>query len=297
MNRAIRVCAVPGYARWEEAIVRAGAEVAPIEDADVLVWGGHDFAELGPLLRPNVRWVQLGWSGVDGLSAAGLLDDETRVWSTARGLYGVPVAEHAVMLMLAAAKRVRRYARAERWTDADGDLLAGRRALIVGAGDIAQALAKRLAAMDLHVTVLARTPRTVAGADEVRMMDELDAELPRADFVFLALALTPETRGIIGSAQLELMRPDAWLVNVARGAHVDTDALVAAVEAGAIGGAGLDVVDPEPLPDGHPLWTMDSVFVTPHTAVSPQATEALVAARLEDNLRRYRDGRPLVGAI
>jgi len=199
--------------------------------------------------------------------------------------------------MLAGAKRVRRYARAATWTSADGDLLAGKRALVIGAGDIAQALTKRLAAMDMHVTVLARTQRTVAGADEVRMMEDLESALPQAHFIFLALALTPETRGLIGRSQLESMRADAWLVNVARGAHVDTAALVAALEARAIGGAGLDVVDPEPLPDGHPLWSLENVLLTPHTAVSPRATEALVAARLEDNLRRYQDGRPLIGAI
>jgi phosphoglycerate dehydrogenase-like enzyme len=292
----LRVCPVPDYPRWREAIARADARVAPIEDANVLVWGGAHFSELAPLLRPNVRWVQLGWSGIDGLVAAGLLDD-ARLWSTARGLFGVPVAEHAVMLMLAAAKCLPRYARATTWLGAGGDLVAGKRALIVGAGDIAQALAMRLAAMDMHVTVLARTPRTIAGADEVRLMEELHALLPTEHFVFIAVALAPETRGVIGRRELELMRPDAWLVNVGRGAHVDTGALVEALDDRAIAGAALDVIDPEPLPDGHPLWGMDNVLLTPHTAVSSLATETLVARRLEENLRRYRDGRPLIGAI
>jgi phosphoglycerate dehydrogenase-like enzyme len=115
--------------------------------------------------------------------------------------------------------------------------------------------------------------------------------------VFLALALTPETTGIIGAPQLAAMRPDGWLVNVARGRHVVTDALVAALAAGEIGGAGLDVTDPEPLPDGHPLWTQDRCIITPHTADTPEMVRRPLALRIRDNVTRFAAGEPLSGVI
>ena len=117
------------------------------------------------------------------------------------------------------------------------------------------------------------------GATATATLAELDALLPAADVVILALALTPETEGVIGARQLELMKPTAWLVNVARGGHVDTDALVAALAADAIGGAALDVTDPEPLPDGHPLWSSPHCLITPHVANTPEMGLILLAER------------------
>jgi len=115
--------------------------------------------------------------------------------------------------------------------------------------------------------------------------------------VFLALALTPETERIIGAAELDAMRGDAWLVNVARGRHVDTEALVTALRSGAIGGAALDVTDPEPLPDGHPLWDLPNCIITPHTADTPEMAERMLARRIEENVARFAAGEPLVGLI
>jgi D-3-phosphoglycerate dehydrogenase len=113
----------------------------------------------------------------------------------------------------------------------------------------------------------------------------------------LALALTPETRGMIGTAELERMDPDAWLVNVARGAHVVTDELVEALRAQTIGGAALDVTDPEPLPAGHQLWDLDNCLITPHTANTWQMAEPLFAERVRVNVERYGRGEPLVGGV
>jgi phosphoglycerate dehydrogenase-like enzyme len=93
------------------------------------------------------------------------------------------------------------------------------------------------------------------------------------------------------------MRPDAWLVNVARGPHVDTDALVTALRDGAIGGAALDVTDPEPLPDGHPLWELERCIITPHTADTPEMIEPLLARRIRDNVERFAAGQPLIGVV
>jgi phosphoglycerate dehydrogenase-like enzyme len=115
--------------------------------------------------------------------------------------------------------------------------------------------------------------------------------------VFVALALTPETEHIIGAPELELMDQDAWLVNVARGRHVDTDALVAGLAAGSIAGAALDVTDPEPLPDGHPLWDMPNCIITPHTADTIEMVLPLLAERIRTNVARFASGETLVGLV
>ncbi|MDQ4090585.1 MAG: hydroxyacid dehydrogenase, partial [Actinomycetota bacterium] len=127
--------------------------------------------------------------------------------------------------------------------------------------------------------------------------ERLHEALAGARLVVLALALTPESTGIIGAAELDCMESDAWLVNVARGAHVVTDDLVAALRAGGIGGAALDVTDPEPLPAGHPLWDLDTCLITPHTANTWEMAEPLFAARIAANVDRYQRQEPLLGLV
>jgi phosphoglycerate dehydrogenase-like enzyme len=125
----------------------------------------------------------------------------------------------------------------------------------------------------------------------------LHEALAGARAVVLTLALTPQTRGIIGPKELEVMDRQAWLVNVARGALVDTAALTGALGSNQIGGAALDVTDPEPLPGGHPLWDLPNCLITPHTADTEQMTEPLLAARIAENVRRLASGRELEGLV
>ncbi len=127
--------------------------------------------------------------------------------------------------------------------------------------------------------------------------DDWHALLPDTDLLVLALALTDETVGIVGARELDLLPDHAWLVNVARGRHVDTEALVAALDAGRLGGAGLDVTDPEPLPDGHPLWGRDDVIISPHTANTPEMGRPLLARRVTENVRRWIAGEDLLGLV
>ena len=154
-----------------------------------------------------------------------------------------------------------------------------------------------MAPFGVEATVVRRHPSPVAGAAHVVGHDELHDSLAGATLVVLALALTPETTGIIGAAELERMDGDAWLVNVARGPHVVTGDLVAALRAGAIGGAALDVTDPEPLPAGHPLWDLDNCLITPHTSNTWQMAEPLFAERVGANVARYQRGEPLLGLV
>jgi phosphoglycerate dehydrogenase-like enzyme len=168
---------------------------------------------------------------------------------------------------------------------------------VVGGGGITEAFLRLLAPFDVETTVVRRHAGPVAGASHVVGPQGLHAALAGARLVVLALALTPETTGIIGAAELERMDAGAWLINVARGGHVVTDDLVAALRAGTIGGAALDVTDPEPLPAGHPLWDFDSCLITPHTSNTWQMAEPLFAARVGANVGRYQRNEPLLGVV
>jgi phosphoglycerate dehydrogenase-like enzyme len=146
-------------------------------------------------------------------------------------------------------------------------------------------------------TVVRNGTEEVPGASLTVGPDGLHDALASADLVVLALALTPSTVGILGRAEFEIMQEHAWVVNVARGRHIVTEDLVAALRAGRIGGAALDVTDPEPLPADHPLWTTPRCIVTPHVGNTPEMAVPLLSARITDNVARRIAGRPLVGAI
>jgi phosphoglycerate dehydrogenase-like enzyme len=283
------------------AVVReAGGEPAGIgPDADALVW--LDAADLDGLARalaaaPAARWVQLPFAGVELAAGAGLLDP-ARTWTCAKGAYAEPVAEHALMLALAGLRFLRRRIRATSWGTAAGESLYDQPVTIVGGGGIAAALTTLLAPMRAQVTVVRRQRAPVPGAVGSLQTGQLAQALPGARVVFVALALTPETEHIIGATELAAMRPDAWLVNVARGRHVDTGALVDALRSRSIGGAALDVTDPEPLPEGHPLWDLDNAIITPHTADTPEMIRRMLSRRIGRNVAAFAAGRPLEGLV
>jgi phosphoglycerate dehydrogenase-like enzyme len=135
------------------------------------------------------------------------------------------------------------------------------------------------------------------GVHEVLGWEQRHEALPGADAVFLALALTPETARSFGRRQFEAMERHAWLVNVARGGHIVTDELVDALTQHTIGGVALDVTDPEPLPEGHPLWALPNCLITPHTANTYEMAIPLLTARIAENVRRYAAGEPLLGLV
>jgi phosphoglycerate dehydrogenase-like enzyme len=284
----------------EKAVTDGGGEAADIDDqADALVWldpAGTDSLRDALATASSARWVQLPFAGVERVAAAGLLDPG-RTWTSAKGSFAEPVAEHALTLALAGLRLLPERITARSWGKQAGASLYDQPATILGGGGIAASLLDLLAPMRVAATVVRNRPAETPGAARTVGPDELDDALAGAQIVFLALALTPATEHIIGPAQLAAMRPDAWLVNVARGRHVDTDALVAALTAGAIGGAALDVTDPEPLPDGHPLWDLERCIITPHTADTPEMVERMLARRIRDNVTRFAAGQPLVGLV
>ncbi len=298
MNLRCAVAPGPVATVVAEAITGAGGLLVDAGDAaEALVWTDPaDAGGLASLLatHPSIRWVQLPFAGVDRF--AGLFADG-RMWTSTKGAYSEPVAEHALALGMAGLRGLPARARARSWGGQAGLRLAGAAVTIVGGGGITEAFLRLLAPFGVESTVVRRRVGPVAGASYVVGPEGLHDALAGARLVVLALALTPDTTGIIGAAELAVMGRDAWLVNVARGAHVITDDLVAALRAGAIGGAALDVTDPEPLPAGHPLWSLDNCLVTPHTANTWQMAEPLFAARVGENVGRRIRGEPLVGVV
>jgi phosphoglycerate dehydrogenase-like enzyme len=281
-----------------DAIEHAGGRLVPLEDANAIVWTSEEYRPeaICDYVHRGIEWVQLEPAGVDDWIEKGVIDRE-RVWTAAQGVYAADVAEHVVAVILAAARRLAEAARRRQWRRLDGDRVAGKTVGIVGAGGIGRETIKRIAPFGVHIVALTLSGRPVPGADRSLPADGLDQLLAGSDYVVLAAPLTPATRGMIGERELALMGAEAWLINVARGALVATDALVAALADGAIGGACLDVTDPEPLPDGHPLWGFDNVLITSHVANPWRERFAPLAERVAENVTRFREERALVGII
>jgi len=288
----------PDPEEWLEDAVRAGGgRVVSADEADAIIVnsGGGDPSRVASLITARTRWVQLPSAGIESWVEAGVITDDA-VWTSAAGAYGPQVAEHALALLLAGARRLQVAARAQTWDRQPGRVVAGSTVALVGFGGIGRCLLPMI--KPLGVRVLAVTDSDpVEGVDRTVPRDAYRDVLPEADHVVLLAALTPQTRGMIGAAELDAMRDDAWLINVGRGGLVDTDALVEALREERIGGAALDVTDPEPLPDGHPLWTLPNALITPHVANPQEAHDAALAERVRENVRRFAAGETLLGVI
>lgn len=298
----MRIAIGPNQADFAVAAVEAGGgQVVELgAPADALVWlSAHDMDTLGAALddQPGIRWVQLPFAGVEKAMGGGVVDD-SRVWTCAKGSYARPVAEHALMLALAGLRVLPTRIRARSWGAPEGRMLYGAPVTILGGGGITEELLRLMQPWGVKATVVRRQADVpVPMAERVVDQSQLSNVLPGSLVVFVALALTPATKGIIGRREMDLIGPDGWLVNVARGAHVDTEALVQSLAEGRLGGAALDVTDPEPLPDGHPLWDEPRCIITPHTADTWEMVLPPLAERITTNVARFVAGEPLLGAV
>ena len=258
--------------------------------AQVLVPAGPPADGLFDAL-PELRLVQLMSAGAE--LYAGRVPERATLCN-ARGAHTPSTAEWAVTAMLAAQRGIPFFVReqdAGRWTPRTEHTLAGARVLVVGAGDIGQAIGRMLSGFGCELTWVARTAR-----DGVHGTDELPDLLPHTDVVVLILPVTPQTTGLVDAAFLAAMKDDALLVNAARGVVVDTDALLAELRSGRLR-AALDVTDPEPLPEGHPLWSAPNLLVTPHVGGAVPATQERATAAVTAQLRRVLAGEPLENVV
>jgi len=280
-----------------DAVRDGGGEISELHDAHALVWTDpRDALGLESVLdeHPHLKWVQVPFAGVENFIH---LITRSRVWTCGKGVYAEPVAEHALALMLAGMRHVGGYARAQEWSAPYGINLLGARVTILGGGGITVSLLRLLQPFGCHVTVVRNNVEHIEGATDVVSPAHLIDALTGADVVVLALSLTPETRGIISRAEMEVMEPHSWIVNVARGGHIVTDDLVWALEHGRIGGAALDVTDPEPLPSDHRLWSLPNCIITPHVGNTPDMAVPLLAERIRINVSRFLHGEPLIGTV
>lgn len=287
-----------------DAVRAGGGEVAGLSEATRgIVWlSSKNAADLVGILHdhPGIGWVQLPWAGVDAFSAvlASYAGESRPLWTSAKGAYSQPVAEHALALALALLRVFPKRVIARSWPSLkEGVSLFGLNVLVIGAGGITVELMRLLEPFGVDVTVVRRGPDPMPGAERTFTSEHLLEVLPEADVVVVAAAFTADTAKLIGAEQLAAMKPTSVLVNIARGGLVDTDALVAALEAGTIAGAGLDVTDPEPLPDGHPLWTAPNLIITPHSADTPSMTAPLLAERIRVNVEAFLGDGRFVGVV
>ncbi len=257
--------------------------VPQVEDAEGL---DEKFAAL-----PALKVVQLTSAGVEDVLAH---VPEGVTLCNAKGVHGSSVAELVLTMVLASQRRLPHFIDAQResrWDLIEGDDLRDKRVLVIGAGDLGDETAKRLRAFDAVPLLVAHTAR-----DGVHATDELPDLLPTADVVVLTVPLTPATTGMVDAAFLRLMPDGAMLVNVARGKVVDTDALLAELTSGRLR-AGLDVVEPEPLPSDHPLWQAPGLILTPHAAGHVKQAGPRAFALVAQQLRRFVAGDDLVNVV
>ena len=304
MNRLVAV--VPDsrpvmYEAFSAAVRDAGGEVAtsPEEQAQAraLVWAdpyvAHRFPEIIAAC-PAVEWVQLPYAGIEPF-----VDylDERLVWTCAKGVYADPVAEWVMAALLMGLRDFHLFAAADSWCAETGRNLLGARITVLGGGGITRSLIRLLEPWDCEVTVVRRSDEPVAGAARTVTVSGIHDAVAGADAVVLALALTEETHHIVDAALLESMGPQCWLVNVARGGHVDHAALELALRSGVIAGAVLDVTDPEPLPDSSGLWALPNCVITPHIGNTREMGLPLIARRVGENVRRWLAGEELLGPV
>jgi phosphoglycerate dehydrogenase-like enzyme len=292
-----------------EVVYYDAAEPVPAEheDAEALVfWGGPDsvLADAAERLT-RLRWVQVLSAGSDNAVKAGFAEDV--IITSGRSLHNLPVAEHALALVLAAARRLHTLTRAQighRWANEIGGLqaepspglfstLRGANVLIWGFGSIATTLAPHLVALGASVTGVATTAREQDGYRVISTAD-LATELPTADVLIMILPSMESTDRILNAERMALLPDHAWVVNVGRGSTIDEDALLEALRENRLGGAAVDVTSVEPLPSDSPLWDQPNLIITPHAAGGrPLGAAALI----DGNLAALQAGRELRNVV
>ncbi|MBM46785.1 MAG: hydroxyacid dehydrogenase [Acidimicrobiaceae bacterium] len=298
----LRVAVEPECWRREalvQAVIAGGGDVTAPDIAEALVWAEPARADLLPPMlddNPNINWVQLPYAGIEPFLDM-LRCRPNLTWTCGKGVYAAPVAEHALALALAGLRGVASYAQANSWSEPRGKNLFDANVTILGGGGITEHLIPLLRPFDCKITVVRNQLRKMRDVTQVVASRDLHSVLPSTDLLILALALTPETAGIIGTTELALLPDEAWVVNVARGGHIVTEDLVEALREKSIGGAALDVTDPEPLPDRHPLWSLDNCLITPHIGNTPEMGLPLLAERVTENVQRRISGKQLIGPV
>lgn len=288
------------------ADVEAGGHthVESLADADFLIFHGgpEDFPDPLP---DNIRFVQTQMAGIDPLVKAGILERSGVRWANAKGLYDDTVAESCLALLLAVGHQHKKAGLAATWDiqpeigDTTRFITADSTVAVIGAGGIGKRFLELIRPFGCHTIAVNRSGNQVAEAKETVAMADADAAgvWSRADAFIVLAPLTGETHRFVDAGALAKMKDTAIVVNAGRGPLIDTEALVEALQEGRIHGAGLDVTDPEPLPDDHPLWGMDNVVITPHTANTIQHVRAIIGGLAARNADLFAAGERMATEV
>lgn len=253
-------------------------------------------------MAPRVQWIHSLSAGLESILFPALAES-TVPMTNGRGVFKDSLGEFAVASILYFAKDLRRMVRnqeAGKWAQFDVEMVAGKTLGVIGYGEIGRAAAVRAHALGMKIHAIRRRPQL---SDEDPIVEKSFSTADRAemlagvDYLLLAAPLTPDTRGLVGAAELSAMKPSAVIMNVGRGPVIDEAALIDALKSGKIRGAALDVFDKEPLPEGHPFWAMENVLISPHCAdhTSTWTDEALQF--FLENLNRFQTGQPLLNIV
>ena len=280
---------------WFTSTAEAMA-VAP--HAEIGWFDMYDKDKMGEIIATatNLKWLNSIYAGVEHFPLEQLKSQGT-ILTNGAGLNSAPIAEFAIMMMLAAAKRsdlIVDNQRQHNWLETPPGTteIDDSKALIIGYGGIGQQIAKKLSGFDVEVTAVRRTE---TGEPNVIGLDDWRDRLGEFDWIFVSAPATSDTKHLLGADEFAAMKSSAWLINVARGSLVDQDALLSALNEKAIGGAALDVADPEPLPSDHPLWDAPNCIITMHlSGVAQTRMFQRAAARFVKNLERYRNGEEMI---
>ena len=298
IDRSLVTIAPKSFPAYEQAVLESGSTLSPLgSNVGALIWTDYSDPkglEQTLIENPQLEFVQLPFAGVDAFQ--NVLHFPVR-FACAKGSYREPVAEHALMLAMSLGRVIPERVRASSWGRKFAASLYDANILIVGAGGITEELLKLLAPFRCDVTVVRNKEEALSGATRTVQLAELDDYLPKADWVFLACSLTESTRNLFDLERFKKMKDSSYFVNVARGAVVNTTDLVTALNDGVIAGAGVDVTDPEPLPDGHSLWSAKNVIITPHTADTNAQVVRLFSVRIKENLAAYKGLGDWVGLV
>lgn len=265
------------------------------------MWNGDLLRSVFPLAK-NVRWIHNLSAGVELALFPELIESQVPV-TNGRGVFAASLGEFVLGAALFFAKDLRRMVRnqeAGRWETFDVEMLAGRTMGVVGFGEIGRSAARLGHAAGMRVYALRRRPVLSEAdpiVDAVYTPDQIRGMMSQSDYVVVAAPLTAETRGLIGPAEIEAMRPNAVVINVGRGPVIDEPALIAALQSGRIRGAALDVFDIEPLPPGHPFWTLPNVLLSPHAADHTAGWVELAMAMFVRNFGHFIKGEPLENVV
>ncbi|BAY29905.1 D-isomer specific 2-hydroxyacid dehydrogenase NAD-binding protein [Nostoc carneum NIES-2107] len=249
---------------------------------------------------PRLRWHQATNAGVNNILTPQYLEREILLTNGA-GLHAIPMAEFVIAYILSYAKnftKLRELQAQKSWQRGfRNEELLDKTLLIIGAGGIGQEIAKRAQAFGLNIYGSRRNPQPLPNFDKIVGANEWKPLLSEAHYVVIATPLTKETKGMIDEEVFSLMRPDAYLINIARGAIVDESALIKALQTGQIAGAALDTVFTEPLPPESQLWTQPNLFLTPHCSGHSRKTRERAIALFLENFTRYYNGQPLRNVV